>query len=344
MRGGSRFLTQGKYPVVQAIKPSGQWDLLPNGHRVLGVNIVDRVDFQSAGTKTHLADMWRDWEWSAAGAPGAAGNWIKPQIDAGKALGANTVRFFSTQYGRAGSGSGYATPINDATYFGRWDQLLSYLRSQGMYCYPCLCGDSDMQDSQWYGYTPTLSWLQTEYAQHARFFTKYADVIIGVDLSNETTNWPTTSGQGLAVYRAVKVEAPNLKFTWSADFHHAPNPGGNNVDGRHYPPSGTFDFLDAHFYYDAAVSDMDSTMSFYNMPAIIGEFGQNMAAGTTARQSRYNATKAVVNNVTSGRQVAGALAWNMYDQDTVSTNQWGIADASGNVRADVSALFSSFPS
>jgi hypothetical protein len=110
-------------------------------------------------------------------------------------------------------------------------------------------------------------------------------------------------------------------------------------------PYSVLDYYDLHLYYDPAAGDLDS-ITAADVPVMIGEFGQAIGAGTPARQSRYNAVKAVCERTVTGRHVAGAMAWVMYDQvpDAGSDNErYGLCDNDGNVRSDVLSIFQSFP-
>lgn len=362
----TRGLLPGSYPTSKHFTTSGAWDLLPGNHKALGVTVFTRmwVDLSAtpgvAAPVTHLADMWRDWEWSNPGnGPGGAGNWIKPQLDAAKAAGCNYVRFIGTLFGRDPA-SGYAT-ISDTNYFNRWQQVLDYCRSIGLYVYPTFEFDTDaVAKKVWYGYSPFNSWRVPEYQHLMRLFQAYLDIIIGIDIQNEGYSWASQTSDtsfnnpggnknnGDLIYNAIKPIEPSIPLTISTFFKNPPNqadPKVNNVDGQRLPQIQA-DFWDTHIYYDATVSDFD-VVTALGVPVLIGEFGQDFGSGSGPRQSRYNAVKAVVNRNFSGRLFAGAAAWSMWDSDAQTTlNQfrYGLASNTGTTRNDVSALFSSFPS
>ncbi|MGZ4530819.1 MAG: hypothetical protein ACXVXP_00535 [Mycobacteriaceae bacterium] len=301
----------------------------------------------NSSTPTHSADFWTAWPWTTQ---------IKPQIDQAKSLGVNTIRFFGTQMARLTQYSSYGSRLGDQTYFNRWDQLLSYVRAQGMYIYPCIGGS----DWGWADFASFYNWsppdttagyqaVYAEMAQHLRLFQAYLDIVIGVDLNNEAAGWAVGNGsqgrRGTALYSNLKSAAGPIPLTISSSMNAIPNPSGQNANGQWIANfTNTLDFVDIHLYCDPTPAQIDAVLSYYNLPTLMGEFGQNVAAGASARQSRYNNILACATNVTSGRQAAGSMVWSMWDQDTVSSNQWGLADRSGNLHSDVQSVFQSFPS
>ncbi len=202
-----------------------------------------------------------------------------------------------------------------------------------------------MNDYGGYGWKPTEAWLATEFALVCGYLNSFADVIIGVDLNVEANVYGyTTPYPGPYLYRVCKQAGPLLKYTWSV-----PNEAGLLVG---LPGTG-YDFIEVHSYSTSATtSQFDTYMSTHGVPCLIGEFGQNMAAGSTARQTEYTNILNCVNYSTSGRQVAGAHVWSMCPQDTPGgSNDYGLcsyANPTNNAtiteRSDVSSIFASFPS
>lgn len=342
-------LRAGQYSRVQAIQPASRWDLLPGGHQVKGVNLTSNNMPNTPVNPGGWAKIWVDWDWTG---------WLKPQIDKALAIGINTIHIHGTNYGRTGSGSTggtasgpYAEVLSLATYLAEWDQILSYCRSIGMYVYPGFNADSAICEYTGYGgYTPSDAFLTAEYTALAGVLGKYLDIVIGFDMAIESRPWAVAHGSQF--YPVVKAVEPRLKLAWSCDYATAPTVWSNlNL------AYNSFDFIDIHNYWDATATDLDWLMNYWTKPVLIGEFGQNIGTtpngtsnnpggGTPARQSRYNGALAMVNNVTSGRRLAGACAWCMYDQnqDGVLNNSFGMYDQAGNRRSDVSAIFDSFPS
>lgn len=284
------------------------------------------------------SDMWTQWEWSAAGNPGAAGNWIKPQIDSAKAVGCNTVHLLGSQYCRIGSGSGLVSPapIDLPTYLGRWRQMLDYVRSIGLKAYVGFGGDSTICDfGAQYAYTPGASWLLQEYKDVAAMWAEYTDIIIGIDLSTEAKIWASNTANSQPIYNAVKAIIPSVSLSWS----NATPP----YTAASMVPASVLDHYDLHAYFDVGPSDIDAVLAL-GKPVILGEFGIDAASSTAARQARYNSVRRAVDRVAQGRWLAGAHVWSMYDQDTLNTNQYGLATAAGVTRSDVLPIFQSLPS
>jgi hypothetical protein len=327
MRPAARAQNVGTYLPKYPFQTASQWDLLPGGHQIKGVNIAARNVF--APDYSCWADMWVNWEWSNGGSPGSTGNWIKWQIDQAKALGANTIRFFSTQYGRPGSGSGYATPISTATYLAQWDQLANYLRSQGMYLYPVLGNDTSFEDFGTYLYTTNQAWWTGEAILLARYLQKHADIIPGVDIHNEATNWANTAATGPTVYLALKQAAPLLKYTWSC------------ADVAKRPPASSYDYFEFHVYSGQVATFFDTLLSTNNLPVMMGEFGSAITNSTGTRQALYNSVAGMHASVTGGRRVAGSICWTAAPQDAagLSSADFGLWDSSGNARTDVTPIF-----
>lgn len=298
--------------------------------------------------------MWNAWEWSAAGAPGAPGNYIKPMIDQAKALGANTIRFFGMFSGRnpallSGSIASYVQ-TSQATYLARWKQLLDYCRSIGMYVYPTLAGDSNINSSgvpytditKGYFYLPTTAWVIGEIQTMVAFLTQWADIIPAIDLYNEAVPaWRDVVGNGDAVYRAAKSVAPQFKYTWSQNAFYA-GPAPAPPTGGAWASGAILDFVDLHLYYNMNAADLDATVAFYNRPVLVGECGENLGAPAN-RAARYNSLSAVSGNVTAGRRTAGGIVWAMCPQGAGAAD-YGLCDVAMAPRADVSAIFTAMPS
>ena len=307
-----------KRPIV----PSGQWDLLPSGKRVAGVNILMSQTATTGGEVANSwADCWTSWPWDT---------WIKPQIDAAAAYGFNTVRLFGTVTARYAA-SGYTPQLDDQTYLNRWRQVLDYIRQKGMYAYPTLGGcDSGACRSDMYAYTPSNAWFVAEFTTLLGLLATHADVIFGIDILNESDaigNW--AAANGVTVYAALKAVASQFSYTLSC------------IQVR-FPPSGSFDHLDAHFYIDGLAADyFDADLVGIGCPILIGEWGTDYGAGSTARQARANMFLAIVNYTASGRRVAGAQVWDLIGG--WGDGDWGVLNADWSTRSDVLAILQSFP-
>lgn len=325
------LVVPGQYPVVNPIKTSGTYaalDMLPGGHQIRGGNVVARNNYTgstsgSEGTASYIwwAQMWSAWEWSNPPAGGGgSGNWIKPQIDALAALGGNCITMHGTVGGRYGgtstTGQTYPT-ISLATYLTQWNQVLAYCRSIGMYVYPALCPDSTIIAAG-YNVNPSYAWYISEYTSLVQLFDAYADIVIGVDLFTEASQWYSaltgSTLNGAPIYNAVKAAAPRLKYTCSVLglYGAMGNPPNYGQGGADWNDIRIVDFDDFHAYYGNGPADFDGMIA-YRMnqtltagyagytprPLIIGEFGNAMSAGTGGRQGRYNAMSASVSRAKS---------------------------------------------
>jgi hypothetical protein len=313
MRGALR--RSGTYPASSRWTTQSPWDLLPNGHKAKGVTIFDRNWYGVAPetyVPTHLADFWNTWEWSAAGAFGAAGNWIKPQIDLAISIGCNFIRFCGTVIGRdanagytSGSGGGI---IPDAQYFPQWAQVLQYCRSNGIYCQPTFEIDTSPSTSGRASYSTTNAWRVPEWKRLLQLFQAYLDVVMCVDLLNEGYGWCSSTSDtsygnpggntynSVIIYDALKPTAGVIPLTVSTYFKATPNlsnPWVSNSGGQRLPTSGVFDYYDTHLYYDPVSPAEYDGLFQSGLPVLMGEFGQNMSVGTPDRQLRYNSALAM---------------------------------------------------
>lgn len=325
-----------------------------------GMNLAPWRTFNDVGTgsptTTAMADFWYQWEWSAAGQPfGGPGNFIKPQIDLAIANGANYIRLMNPVIARNPL-SGYANILSDAQWLDQWKQVLDYCRSCGIYCYPTLEADTDSSSGvSYWGFSPNNAWRVQEYPRLLRLFRAYLDVVPCVDIMNEGMGWASSTTDtsyknpggnvynGTIIWNALKPIAPELPMTISCYFKAQPNqtnPLTNNSQGQRVPNGATWDYVDAHCYYNAAATDYDVIMQQLNVPCLIGEFGDTVGSGN--RAARYNAVLALRNQNTSGRVCAGAALWSITDYNTASTDQYGYSDSTGAVRSDVSSIWAQF--
>lgn len=295
--------------------------LLPGGARVRGSNICP----QPLPGIGDWHNLWEDWPWTS---------WIKFQVDLLQSVGGNTVRLMGTYKGV------YDATINIATVLDRWDQLAEYTASIGMYLYPCVGGDF----AGAYGYTPSNAFVADEAAAVAERLREY-DHIIGIDIVQErSTSWAATNGE--AAYSAVKAET-DVPLTYS---HVVTNSTDLAATTWRSQLDRMVDFFDIHINsYDLGATDLANQYWALGgtKPTLIGEFGRPMSDGSSARAGVYTATKAGVNataSIATGTvYLAGALSWAISDQDTVSSNQWGMFDAAGVARTNVTSIFSTFP-
>lgn len=351
------LLASPRPPAPQPIVRASPFDVLPGGRQGRGMHI-DSFWMQAGVGYPYAADFWSNWsKLNSTGSNGASwtnGAWLsmlKPQIDMAKTEGANVIEIPGTIMARYPK-AGY-TKLSDAAYFAAWRQVLAYCRSKGLYVIPRFNPDSSQfgQDSG-YGFTPAVSWFITEYTALVNVFSEFVDVIAFVDLAIECCPWAdanTTSA--ISVYQAVKAAEPRLLFTWSAAWTGSPgNPPVWGANGSKWPDATFSDLTAIDMYYDSPASDVDGLIQAFasggnERPIFLTEFGQQRAAGTSARQSRFNAVNAVVQYAgAGGARCAGATLWMAIPQDTVDgSNDWGYCDTSFTPRTDVQSIWHSFP-
>lgn len=183
--------------------------------------------------------------------------------------------------------------------------------------------------------------IATEVAALASFCNSYRKrTVIGIDMMQESHAWLVLSSRGATIGAAVQ-DVTSIPISFS-------NPalavGDLNTTTYRNTLRPYVDFWDYHTYYDMAATDLATYWSTETIPLLLGEFGQNVAAGGAAIQSRYNSVKTIANRTEAGGQrVAGALSWAITDQDTVTSNQWGMFDVTGVARTDASTIFATFP-
>ena len=308
--------------VARRISPLGPWDLLPEGHRVRGINLnTYPTPLDGSGPAGHpvaVSDYWRTWDWNGT---------ITPLLDACASYGFNACRFFLPTASRYPA-SGYLPQLDTQLFLNRLRDLIRAAAARGMRSYPCLCVESQMF-SNVMPFLPPLAWVIGEYTTICRHLNRYANLVLGVDLCNEQGGWATTSGNGQYVYRAVKAAAPKLTFTWSSS-----NPLGPQ-------PAGAFDHMDGHVYSTGLPADWQaSTLAANGRPFLIGEYGQTF--GTGDRPTRYGQVAAMVNHTDSaGRRVAGAMAWD--STNGWADSDWGVLNPDLSVRSDVQAIIQGSP-
>lgn len=243
--------------------------------------------------------------------------WITDQIDRAKSIGCNAIRIIGAVNGVV------AGDYTRATYLARQQAVLDYCISLNMRYYPCGAGD----------YATTLTTAtKDELVAHATALVGQPN-IIGFDIVQEYDYWSTQNSISVATflattgawYTAIKAANPALACTFSqADPTLDPTPIASYAD-----------FYDFHLYSDTVPAQFLTV----NKRFIIGELGQNQAASSAARTSRYVAGA----GANSRALCNGTFAWALADQSATASNQWGIFDNSGVERTDMTTTFKTFP-
>lgn len=291
----------------------GSLALLGETSLVRGVNLT--VEPNTGSWDVFWSTAW-NWE-----------TWVKPQIDRSAALGANTIRCIGTASGVLDG------LVSRPTYLARWEQMAAHVNSLGMRLYPCGTGED-----------PTViandSALADELVALADALAPYDP--IGFDMVQERPIWAEDITRGGVVAGVVASAQPDLPlaFSWSITSADSVNHLHRFARLRQYT-----DFADIHVYRDdLTASAFDAYWAHETNPLLIGEFGQNVAAGQAAQESRYNLAKVLVDHASPhGNRLAGALAWAAADQGTADVDKWGMWDNAGTARTYLTDIWSTFP-
>ena len=313
---------------------------VPRNVRMRGSNIVCTGSplgqpWQNYGSNVWSA-MWSTWEWE---------DWIKPQIDDAAAIG-NSVRLFgSVQTFLEGN-------ITQDTYFERWQQMLDYCASKGLFMLP---SGSDLQDQVQILMTSTQA--AAHYSNWSNMLAEYPGVV-GIDLMNEAwglavnghvdNDWllpvlractDAVHSEGLAAAPSFPVFDSSL-WSWSP---FGPDPAGRMFEK--FPVEPFFelaDYLDIHLYVTSSPAQLAFTSEkawAAGKPIIFGEFGIGADQPSSARTEFYTSVKQLV---TARSDIVGALAWSCYDVNS-GENRFGLYSAPGKLRTDIATPFADFP-
>jgi hypothetical protein len=287
------------------------------GKKIRGGNITVKPSGQG------WQGMWAEWDWT---------NWIKPQVDRAVALGMNTVRVIGSAECVIVDPIPVTLPkISQATYLARWQQLVEYCQSVGLYLYPVVVQKWDFIDTQTPTYNFQASNVTNVVTATAQLLGVYTNVI-GFDCFQEgDATYGLAVADVLAMYSAIRAVAPTVPLTTSNSTGGFGTLRGfwddtTSLSYQAWTATGGSDFIDIHLYTDALVaSDLDGFIQRVGKPVLIGEFGDSVDQTTGAIAARYAAMAAVHNR----QGVIGSLVWALADQTTTSTDEWGVWDNTG---------------
>lgn len=258
--------------------------------------------------------MWTAFDWTG---------WIKPQIDAAKTLGANTVKI-------TGSGATAAYP-SSVTFIAHVRQFLDYCAAKNLHVY-WQYGSTD-----WGG---SIAAATTPMQNLCAVLNGYSNVI-AVDVANE----PGIVGPPLSAVPGLFTLARGVTTLPLASGLSCPG-AGNFTDSTASTVAQYADFMDFHPYFsgsDPANSNFTSYrgQSFYK-PFLLGECGQNLGAGAGAQASRWTSLGTIS---AAASDCYGAVGFCMADYDTSSNaNRWGVYDQNlANPRSAITTAFSGWP-
>lgn len=278
---------------------------IPDTRKIFGANIVPKQADISGGQA--WGNMILSWDWDG---------WIKPQIDliAGNNVGGNCIRIIGEVFGIA---TGLYT---EAFYLARHRQLADYCAAVGVHLYACCSGKG----------TPPQVTISNDGAVnlmmgYLRMMQEYPNVI-GVDVVQESNvvAKPTDANliDILARLRAAGVTLPLTASTGEINVASAATAPWIYAMGQY------FDFIDVHNYtYPVTMQRFDGLRTaFPDKDILVGEYGraQNIAIDT-----RLTDLKQILDLCNSGdRRIRGGLRWAITDQDSVTSNMWGLYDTS----------------
>jgi len=324
--------------------PSITNPLLGGTELLIGGNIVPTpAQCSPAPHYPGWAEMW-------AGIVNGDGtlDWVTDQIDAlrGPDTRGNAVRIIGCA---GGIRQGFYTR---AQYISAWQTVSDYCRSVGVIIYAAL-------SSGWHDFGvgcdapplfPTAA-DDDDITAVAVALSRMGN-IVGFDVVQEyRANLPGTStildAQAvlIPIFAAIRAAGVSLPLTASNPVFNASNWVDYNVNTE----SAFVDFIDRHVYYPAGTQPIATDISqMYSLidtriPVLIGEVGIAASASGADRTAAFNA----VSTLLKGGRVVGAFAWAIGDQDTVTTNEYGLySGAPGGAltaRTDVTVPFLAWP-
>lgn len=293
---------------------------MPDGRRLFGANIVPpAADVIPASGQQAWSNLLLNW-------PTRWPTWIKPQVDylAGNAVGANCIRMIGAQEGVVNSL--FSQDYHDSCI----EQLASYCRSLGVHYFLCTGGiQTGLTTAIGSGLTPQQ--LAAVQATTIRRLSQL-DNVVGVDLIQEAQSGSIGNSFLIANIAEVRRLGVTLPLTMSASCVNTapgtPQPGPQGESWLLNVPDGRMaqymDFLSLHVYFRALdPSWLDQFVSaFPDLDVIIGEFGRSFADGASLQASDYQRWLSI--GSAPARQVRGAICWAASDQNTVSSERWGV--------------------
>lgn len=305
----------------------GAGQLLVPGTVIRGVNLVPKAAHVASGSAYRA--LFAEWDWAG---------WIKPQIDASLAVGANTIRLIGDMVG-----------VNDGTftqahYDACWAELITYCAANDAYAYPAGGGVSQIPTS---GTTADrAAWAADTVAAAALEWDTY-DNVIGIDVVQEAVR----------VVPANSVIMLHAADTFATVRTATTKPLTTSNFAEHFYGSGRFanplwreylrdhvDFWDLHIYFDARPDLIHQCFwgQGETKPVLIGEFGTPASGGEAYQTRRYTQALDVVNFNAYGLRCAGALAWASFDQG-LGSEAFGMFESDGSPRPHMTDVFEQFP-
>jgi len=288
----------------------------PTTAKILGFNIAPKLSY---GTARPFENLFIEWDWDG---------WIKKQIDycAGNNIGLNACRLIGGQMGVV---DGMYT---QSYYDSRMTQLVEYCRSLGIYYYATGFGKSAYNAI---APATSMSVVAATLSTTLRVLQAYPNVI-GCDVIQEANGAYNPSDASLIeLLGLLRGSGVTLPLTCStAEI----NVSSAATAPWLYAMAGNFDFIDIHNYtYPVTMQAFDVVLAaFPDKDILMGEFGR---AQNIAEASRLVDLRQMLDLANSGNpRLRGAVFWAATDQDTVSSNQWGLYPTTFTVRSEQTQL------
>ena len=277
--------------------------------KLWGAHIVP-TPAQVALAPADWTQLFIDWDWNG---------WVKPQIDAAVAAGANFIGMFGCPDGV------FSSAISQSTANSRWVQMANYCQSVGICLYPKPCGPpqlTGMTDSDIA--TFVLSTLNA---------INGLCTILAVDIIAEANAWNDGGGNATqhmadrcnAIFTLVAA-GTSLLGTFSCTYE------WNGSDCRTWMArigNTACNYLDFHPYAmngwatpvdPADVSYWEST--YPGRDIIFGEGGSPQSDSIAQQNAFANGLLYLMNGADS--LLRGWCFWAIADQGVTSSNQWGM--------------------
>jgi hypothetical protein len=303
---------------------------LPGGQRIRGANLAPKPS--QAGS---WISLYSQWDFAN----------IKQQLDTIRLAGGNCARLIGSPGGVIGG------DFSRDTYLARYEQYIDYARSIGLAVYA--------QFGAWDGFNVhgldvTNAGVASQIADEMAAFAKMCDRkpnVIAIDCWSEgllsslrpAGETDAQSHTRIAAYVAAARTVTNLPLSYGHPFPQvSTNPFVDTTNAT--AALAVCDFLDIHLFnaYATAILPADAgplAATLAGRSILIGEFGIPQSVAQATRTAGFNAVSRAMQNP----QYAGALVWNISDQDTVNTNQYGLYDTSFAPRATDVASFKGWP-
>ncbi len=301
--------------------------------KIWGGNLVP-TPTQAAFGSAAWSKFQQDWRDNVAGSNWT--DWVKPQVDAAYSVGANCIAMIGCLDGV------HSSAITQSATNANWAQLADYCGSLGIALYPKLTGYNQL--------TGVTNSACATYALSVLGAIAGRCTIIGCDIITEANAWDDGGGisvQGtadrcIAIYNLIKPSTSLLltfgyggAFDWNSSECRTwmgrlgAGPCTDYVDFHPFPLAyaNPIDPADAQWWIDN-----------WGLDILFGEGGISQTESVTLQNSFYNSMLYLMNDPAKPL-LRGLCVWAIADQDTVSSNKWGMFDNSFVARTNRTETF-----